>query len=101
MIILSGAQMWELKSIFTPKIKAHWKDLAYCMRYSPEEVEAFQKDSVDLNEHCEKVFVNWLTTDHAPKPKTYKTLLTYIKKIDDLTSASEAIEKELIKGIAA
>ena len=98
MISLSVAQMWELKSIFTPKIKAHWSDLAYCMRYSPEEVEAFKKDSVDLAEHCEELFVNWLTTDHGPKPKTYQILLTHIKKINNLASASEAIENELIEG---
>ena len=98
MILFSEAQIWELTSIFTPKIKALWKDLAFCMRYSPGEVEAFKKDSIDLHERCEKLFVNWLTTDHGPKPKTYQTLLKHIKKIKDLTSASEAIEKELIEG---
>ena len=44
------------------------------------------------------MFNNWLTTGHGPTPKTYETLLKYIKKIDDLTAAHESIEKELIKG---
>ena len=45
-----------------------------------------------------KLFINWLTTSHGPKPKTYQTLLKHIKKIDNLAVASEAIEKDLIKG---
>ena len=90
--------MWELTKIVIPKMKAHWKDLAYCMRYSPEEIEGFRKDSQDLKECCEKFFVNWLTTAHGPTPKTYQTLLKHIKKINNLTAASEEIEKKVIKG---
>ena len=85
-------------SIFIPKIKAHCEDLAYCMRYTIEEVEGFKKDSQDLHEHCKRLFVNWLKTDHGPKPKTYQTLLKHIKKIKALSSASKEIEKELIEG---
>ena len=98
MLLLSDAQMWELTEFVAPKVMAEWESLAYCMRYSPEEVEAFRRDSKDLKECCKKLFGNWLTTAHGPKPKTYLTLLKHIKKIDVLTTASEAIEKELIKG---
>ena len=90
--------MWELKKIVTPKIKAHWTDLAYCMRYTAGEVGAFKKDSQDLDGCCERLFADWLETSHDPKPKTYLTLLKHIKKIDQLTTASEEIEKELMKG---
>ena len=90
--------MWELTEIVIPKIKTHWEDLAYCMRYSAGEVEAFNRDGKDLHECCKKLFINWLTTDHGPKPKTYETLLKHIKKISNLTSVSEAIEKEFTEG---
>ena len=90
--------MWELERFVIPKVKAEWKDLAYCMRYQPEEVEAFRKDSKDLQECCEKLLTDWLTTSHDLKPKTYKRLLKYIKKIDKLTAVSKTIEKNLIKG---
>ena len=90
--------MWELTEIVIPKIKTHWEDLAYCMRYSAGEVEAFDREGKDLHECCKKMFINWLSTDHGPKPKTYETLLKHIKKISNLTSAFEAIEKELIEG---
>ena len=90
--------MFELNEFFIPNIKAHWEDFAYCMRYSIREVEAFKKEGKDLHECCRKLFANWLETDHGPEPKTYETLLEYIKKSSNLTSASEAIEKELTKG---
>ena len=90
--------MWELTKIVTPKVMAEWESLAYCMRYTPEEVKAFSKSSQDLKECCKNLFTNWLTTGHGPKPKTYLTILNHIKKIDNLATASEAIEIELIEG---
>jgi len=90
--------MWELKKFVIPKIKGEWRDLADCMRYELEEIDGFEKDSQDLKECCEKLFTNWLRTKHGPTPKTYQTLLKYIKKIDNLATVSETIEKNLIEG---
>ena len=87
--------MWELIKIVIPKIQAHWESLAYCMRYSIEEVEGFKREN--LKECCKSLFSNWLTTDHGPKPKTYKTLLEHIERIDELVAVSEAIRKKLIE----
>lgn len=99
MALFTEAQMHELNEIVAPKIMAKWESLAYCMRYKPLEVEAFRKYSQDLKERCMQMFSDWLTTSHGPTPKTYQTLLNHIKKIKDLASASEAIEKELIQGM--
>ena len=90
--------MWELIDIVIPNVTPEWEILAFCMKYSLAEVETFRKDSKDLKECCTKLFKNWLTTGHDPKPKTYRNLLKYIKKIKELAAASETIEKELIKG---
>ena len=68
------------------------------MRYSIGDVQAFNKDGRDVRECCQELFTNWLTTAHGPTPKSYQTLLKYIKKIDEFAAASEEIEKELIKG---
>ena len=94
MLLLSEPQMWELISIVIPKIKPQWESLAYCMRYNIQEVEGFKTDK----DCCISLFDNWLSTNHGPKPKTYQTLLKHIKKIDELTAASDEIEKELAKG---
>ena len=90
--------MWELTEIVVPNIKAKWERLAYCMRYKPREVEAFKKDSQNLEECCMKLFSDWLETSHGPTPKTYQTLLNHIKQMKDLAAASEEIAGELIQG---
>ena len=78
------------------KVMAKWRNLAFCMIYKVEEVNAIRRDSQDFKECCEKLFENWLTTDHGLTPKTYKTLLNHIKEVEMLTPASEEIEKELL-----
>ena len=90
--------MYELINIVIPKMKAQWQNLAYAMKYEIGEVNAFDKDGRDLEGGCKNLFTNWLTTGHGPTPKTYETLLKYIKKVNELTAAREEIEKELIKG---
>ena len=91
--------MWELIKVVIPKVKAKWDSLAFCMRYTPEEVSGFKKDSQDSDECCKNLFTNWISTGHGPYPKTYQTLLEHIKEIEDLKTASEKAEEELIKGI--
>ena len=96
--MLSEAEIWELLEYVRPKIKAEWKQLAYCMRYTVEEVEAINKEAKDMNDCCEKLFTNWISSNHGPKPKTYQTLLKHIKKIDNLAAAFQGIKEQLIQG---
>ena len=90
--------MIKLTKIFIPKIKTHWRNLAYAMGYDSAYTHAFYEDGRNLAERCERLLINWLETDHGPTPKTYQTLLEHIKQIDDLTAASEEIKEKLIKG---
>ena len=95
---IADVQMFELTEIVILKIKAEWERLAYRMRYTTQEVKAFKKDSQDSAECCKNLLDDWISTGHIPKPKTYQTLLKYIRKIDKVTTASETVEKGLIKG---
>ena len=90
--------MFELTQIIIPKIKAEWESLAYCMRYTVEEVNCFRKDFQNCGKCCKNLLANWISTGHGPNPKTYQTLLKHIKKIDTLTTASVGVEEELIRG---
>ena len=76
---------------------AEWKKVAYSMKFDLHIIGAIEKDSHNVNECCDKLFTNWLTTNNGPSPKTWKTLLVKIKEVDDLARASEEIEKELLK----
>lgn len=92
--------MHELTKIVIPRVKAEWKDLAYAMRYEIGEVDAFYKDGRDLHERCVNLFTNWMKTNHFPTPQTYQTLLKYIRKVDNLTAASEEIEEKLVQALS-
>ena len=98
MVLLIEAQMWELTEFVIPKIKDNWDSLAYRMRYTFGEVEAIRKESRDFKECCTKLLGNWLTSGHGPEPKTYQTLLNCIKEINDFTTVSGEIERQLIEG---
>ena len=80
---------------------AKWKDLAYCMDYSIVKVDAFKENSYgDSRKCCLELIENWLSTNHGPTPKTYRTLLKHIKMVDSLAEVSKEIEEELIEGKA-
>ena len=66
--------------------------MAYSMGYPVYEVDAIQEESHDLQQRCQKLFSNWLNTNHHP---TWGNLLKRIKAVDDLTAAAEEIEKML------
>ena len=97
-MMLSDVKMWALIETVIPHIKSEWEDLAFYMKYELQDVEVFKKESRDLKECCKKLFTNWLTTKHGPTPKTYQTLLKYIKKVENLAAVSETIEKKLTQG---
>ena len=91
--------MWELIKFVIPKIVDKWEILAYCMRYEPGQVQTFMSGGYhDPQECCKKLFIDWITTDHGPTPKTYRTLLHHLKEINELTAATEIIERDLIQG---
>ena len=87
--------MWELISIVTPKVKAHWRDLAYSMGYSICDVKALETDGNDSHEKCIKLFENWLTGQSCSTAKTWKMLLERIKAVNALKAAAKEIENEL------
>ena len=96
--VLSDVEMANVQEIVIPNVMAYWKNLAFAMKYSIQDVAGFDGNGKNLEERCYNLITNWLTTGHGPTPKTYETLLKYIKKVNDLTAASEVIKKELIKG---
>ena len=80
-----------------PQIQAHWENVAYIsLRYNIQTVEAIQKKHQnDVKKCCQELFKIWLTTAHGVKPKTWSTLITRLKKVEELMSATEVIENNL------
>ena len=84
--------MHLLNKIVIPRIRANWRDVAYSMGCSVYDVDAIQEESHDLKQCCHKLFSGWLKTSRHP---TWGLLLKRIKDVDDLSAASEEIEKRL------
>jgi len=90
--------MHKLQKIVTPNIKHEWKNVAYSMDYETSEVIAIEKESQnDLATCCQKLFENWLATNHYPKPHTWRKLLERIEDVDVLHSAAEKIREKLLE----
>ena len=89
--------MWDLIKIVIPKIKADWNRLAYSLGYDIAAVKAIERDCTDSEQCCEKLFEDWLTTEHGVAPKTWRTLLQHIKEVASLFAAADDIKKQLDK----
>jgi len=94
----SEPDMHKLQKIVTPEIKHEWKSVAYAMEYRFPYVKAIEKESLnDLAVCCQKLFEDWLSTNHYPTPHTWRKLLERIRDVDNLYSAAVEIEKKLMK----
>ena len=87
--------MWELIKIVIPKVKAEWEYVAYSMKYDVATVKEIIKDCSNAEECCEKLFEDWLSTDHGAAPKIWSTLLQKIKDVDSLAAAVDDIKRQL------
>ena len=88
--------MWNLTKMVIPKIKAEWENVAYSMGYESDTVNAIEKECHGkLDKCCQKLFSDWLTTDHGCTPKTWGKLLERIKDVDELKAAAENISMEI------
>ncbi|XP_065910855.1 uncharacterized protein [Dysidea avara] len=98
-ILVQEPKMKILNRIVIPKIRAEWESVAYSMDYDPYTVSAIEKESRNLQDCCQKLFKDWLTTSNGSSPKTWKTLLKCIEDVEELTAAVEEIKAELVKEI--
>lgn len=87
--------MWDLISIVIPKVKVHWKILAYSMGYGIHDIKGLEGDGKDLHEQCYKLFENWLSTGYGCTPKTWEKLLERIIAVDKLNAAAKEIMNEM------
>ena len=88
--------MADINRIVIPRIQAEWEDVAYALHYKIAEVNVIKvKCNENPRNYCRELFKDWLSTDHVVKPKTWSTLLTKLKEIDDLATATNEIESIL------
>ena len=87
-----------IKKYIIPKIAARWKDVADFLEYDISTIDRIQaKHQNDCDECLDRLFRDWLSTNHGVGPKTWTTLLERLKEIETLSVATSDIEKELGK----
>ena len=88
--------IWPIIKIVIPKVKSEWEDVAYSMKYDIPAVRGF-KTSSDDGRCCKNLFTDWLSTNNGITPKTWCTLLSCIKDVEDLQVIAEKIEIQILK----
>ena len=90
--------MRDLNRFVIPHIAAKWEDVAYALLYEIPVVDTIKKNHTgDATGCCKELFKNWLETSTGKKPKVWKTLITTLEEIDELTSVTQKIIDKLIR----
>ena len=88
--------MWNLVKIVIPQIQAEWDKVAFSMGYDFNTINSIEREcNGKLDRCCQKLFSDWLNTNHGCTPKTWQKLLEKIKDVDNLVAAEENISKKL------
>jgi len=91
-----GPIMRLLKEFVIPKMAAKWKDVADFLDYDLNTIDIIEDQcKCDCEKCSDKLFRDWLTTNHGVEPKTWTTLLMRMKRIPFLATATSDIERDL------
>ena len=90
--------MWKLTRYVIPKIMDHWEDVAlHSLCYDDSMVTTIKAECAsDPERCCNELFKNWLRTQNGVSPKTWKTVLTQLKEVEELADEVEEIAQMLI-----
>ena len=87
--------MWQLNKFVLPLIHAYWEDVAYSLHFDLETVDGIEANSKDTRKCCKEVFKHWLRTESKVGPKTWKTFLTQLKEVEEITAIVKKIKENL------
>ena len=91
-------EIYDLNEFVIPKIQAEWEDIAFALCYKIHAVKAIKvKHREDPRKCCRELLQDWLTTENGRSPKTWSTLLSALRKVNELASVTCEIEKDLSK----
>ena len=86
-----------MRIIVIPEISYCWRTIADYLDYpvaKKREIEEGQHG--DPRKCCAELMEDWLTSDRGVKPKTWYTLVSVLKEVDELSAAAKSIEKRLV-----
>ena len=87
-----------IHKIVVPNVSYCWKKVADFLEYSiAKKKEIDERQRGDPTKCCVELLEDWISTDNGVEPKTWSKLLSVLKDIRELTSASSLIEEHLLK----
>lgn len=96
--ILIEPDMHDLISIVIPRVSSEWEEMAYALRYKVPAVKSIRSNHKgDVKQCCKELFEDWLSTSNGAKPKTWRTVLSKLVKVEGLIAVTEEIKEELIQ----
>jgi len=93
--VLLEPLMGDLNKIVVPKVMAYWDEVAYALRYEVHNVHSFREKSQNPKKCCQKLFEDWLSTKNGASPKTYSTLLSKLREVEELAGVIDKIVQEV------
>lgn len=87
-----------LHEIVIPRIASNWSMVADYLHYDMEHKQLIKETHPnDPLKCCVRLLEDWLCSDRGVSPKSWFRLIEVLKKIEDLTAATEKIVQDLVK----
>ena len=88
--------MKQLLTIVVPRISAEWVEVAHHLEFSISKIMTIQKKyRYNPNECCYHLLEEWIGTNQGVSPKNWVTLLSAIRKDENILALCDMIEKQL------
>lgn len=88
--------MSDLHKLVIPKVAVDWKKIADYLKFDLPTIQIIERRYRNNPEECcDELFRKWLNSNCGQGPKSWCTLITALKEIDELTAVTEEIEQNL------
>ena len=89
--------MRDLYVFVIPKIKEHWRAVAYALQFSIVTVQKIEATCHGRSvQCCQQLFRLWLLTDKDGEPKTWLTLLAKLEQVEPLKPVVDELKKVIL-----
>ena len=87
-----------MHKVIIPKVSYCWRKLADYLEYPLEKKkEIEERQHGDPYKCCAELMEDWLSSDQGVTSKTWHTLVSVLRDVEELSSSVNSIEQRLIK----
>ena len=87
-----------MHEIVIPEVNYCWEKIADYLGYTNSKKKEIKKrQHTDPRDCCVELLEDWLNSNRGPSPKTWKTLVSVLEQITELSSSVERIKQKLME----